>query len=93
MIVSDPLEAILGMLFMLTGGFMLLSRLWLVGRMKKPVPGLSRLLAASIFYLESKYCENRKELGEVGLRTRALVVFLSPVLLLGLCVSLYLTRG
>lgn len=92
LIMPDPVQAILGLLFMFTGGFMIISRLWLFGRMKSHVPGLSFLFGTTVFYLEAKFWENRAQLREHGLGRAALVVFLSPLAFLGTCVALYLTR-
>lgn len=92
LIMPDPVQAILGLLFMITAGFMILSRLWLFGRMKAHVPGLSFFFATTLFYLEAKYWENREELRAQGLSRAALVVFVSPLAFLGTCIALYLTR-
>lgn len=92
LIMPDPVQAILGLLFMITGGFMILSRLWLFGRMKTLVPGLSFFFATTLFYLEAKYWENRDELRAHGLGRAAVVVFLGPLAFLGTCVAIYLTR-
>lgn len=93
LIIPDPVQAILGLLFMLTGGFMIFSRLWLFGRMKVHVPSLSFALSTTVFYLESKYWENRAALRAHGLGRAALLVFLSPLAFLGTCLAIYLARG
>jgi hypothetical protein len=93
LVMPDPVRAILGLLFIVTGGFTIFSRLWLFGRMKSHVPGLSFTFATTFFYLEAKYWENREKLRAHGLGRAALVVFLSPLAFLGTCLALYLIRG
>lgn len=92
MVANDPLRALLGLLFMLTAGFMIIGRLWLFGRMKRYVPGLSLMLSTTFFYLEAKYWSNRDNLRGHGIGMIALSVFLSPLAFLAVCLALFMTR-
>lgn len=93
MVVPDPLRFALGLLFMLTGGFAILGRIWLFGRMKEHVPGLSLFFSTTFFYLEVQYWRNRKELRGRGLGLPAALVFVSPLVFVGAFLALFLTRG
>jgi hypothetical protein len=90
---SDPVRALLGLLFLLFLGYAIIGRIWLLGRMKAHIPGLSLFLSTTFFYLESKYWKNREKLNREGLRIKALLVFLSPLAVLAVFLAMFLTRN
>ena len=89
---SDPARALLGLFFLLLIGYAIIGRIWLFGRMKEHIPGLSLFLSATFFYLESKYWRNRENLNKNGLGRKALLVFLSPLAVLAVFLAMFLTR-
>ncbi len=89
---GEPVRALLGLFFLLLLGCAIIGRVWLFGRMKRHIPGLSLFLSTTYFYLESKYWKNREVLNRDGLGLKAVLVFLSPLAVLAVFLAMFLTR-
>lgn len=92
MVQGDPIRALLGLCFLFLLGFAVVGRIWLFGRMKEHVPGLSLFLSTTFFYLEVRYWRNRDQLNRSGLGIRASLIFVSPLAVLAIFLMMYLTR-